>query len=179
MSSKTLHELKYPIGEFIAPKEYPIVVVSKWIQHIQKFPKRIRKVVENLNDEQLDTLYRKDGWSIRQVVHHCADSHMNCLTRFKLALTENKPTIRPYFEDQWAELPDSKMPIAPSLAMIDGIHERLTTLLKSLTEEQRNKLYVHPEHGREISLNEAIATYSWHSNHHLAHITTLIEEKNW
>lgn len=176
---KTLHELKYPIGEFVIPKEYPVVVISKWIQHIQLFPERIRKAVENLTDEQLDTPYRKDGWTIRQVVHHCADSHMNSLTRFKLAITENKPTIRPYFEELWAELPDSKIPIAPSLSMIDGIHERLTVVLKSLTKEQRELVYVHPEHGREISLNEAIATYSWHSNHHLAHITTLIESKNW
>lgn len=176
---KSLHELKYPIGEFVPPKEYPLVVISKWIQHIQLFPERLRLAVNNLTDEQLDTPYRTDGWTIRQVVHHCADSHMNCLTRFKLTLTEEKPTIRPYFEDRWAELPDSKIPITPSLAMIDGIHERLTILLKSLTVEQREMLYVHPEHGREFSLNEAIATYSWHSNHHLAHITTLIESKNW
>ena len=176
---KSLHESKYPIGEFVTPKEYPLVVVSKWIQHIHLFPERLRAATANLSDIQLDTPYRKDGWTIRQVVHHCADSHMNCLTRFKLTLTEEKPTIRPYFEDRWAKLPDSKISIAPSLSMIDGIHERLTVLLKSLTESQRNLLYIHPEHGKEISLNEAIATYSWHSNHHLAHITTLIEDKNW
>lgn len=132
-----------------------------------------------MTDQQLDTPYRPGGWTIRQVIHHCADSHMNCLTRFKLALTEEKPTICPYFEDRWAELPDSHMPIAPSLSMIDGIHARLTVLLKSLTEAQRKRLYIHPEHGREFSLNEAIATYSWHSNHHLAHITTLIKNKKW
>ncbi len=179
MSTKTLHELKFPIGEFVKPKEYPEVVMIKWIQHIQLFPQRIRELTTNLTDEQLDTPYRKDGWTIRQVVHHCADSHMNCLTRFKLALTEDKPTIRPYFEERWAELPDSKTPINSSLLMIDGIHERLTILLKSLTNEQLKLTYVHPEHGREISLNEAVATYSWHSNHHLAHISTLITAKNW
>jgi len=176
---KSLHELKFPIGEFVTPKEYPVVVLTKWIQHIEEFPQRIRAAVKDLSKEQLDTQYRPDGWTIRQVVHHCADSHMNCLTRFKLTLTEKKPTIRPYHEDLWANLPDSKMQLAPSLKMIDGIHERLTFLLKSLTEEQRKLVYIHPEHGKEFSLNEVIAMYSWHSNHHLAHITTLIEEQNW
>ncbi|MFZ9846607.1 MAG: YfiT family bacillithiol transferase, partial [Flavobacteriales bacterium] len=126
------------------------------------------------------TPYREMGWTIRQVVHHCADSHMNSLTRFKLTLTEDKPVVKPYWEDRWAELVDSKsMPISPSVQMLEGIHARWTVLLNSLSEQDLVKSFIHPEHGKEFRVDENIGVYAWHCNHHLAHITELKKRKNW
>lgn len=164
--------LQYPIGKFQKQNIYTDVMLQEYIQEIASFPQRLRDAVQHLTQEQLDTRYRPDGWTIRQVVHHCADSHMNSLMRFKLALTEEEPVIRPYFEDRWAELPDSKiMDIASALQLLEGVHSRWTFLLKNLTPEELKKIFVHPEHGKEISLEESIAMYAWHGNHHLAHIT--------
>ncbi|MBC7390699.1 MAG: putative metal-dependent hydrolase, partial [Opitutaceae bacterium] len=133
-----------------------------------------------LTDSQLDTSYRPEGWTIRQVVNHCADSHMNSLVRFKLALTEDKPIIKPYYEERWAELSDSKsMPVIPAIQMLHGIHSRWTILLKSLSDNDIKKTFIHPEHGKEFSIEENIGVYAWHCNHHLAHITTLKKSKGW
>ena len=176
----TLEELKFPIGKFEQPKEITPELVRNYIIDISTFPERLRKEVENLSDAQLDTPYRPEGWTIRQVVHHCADSHMNSLTRFKLALTEDKPTIKPYFEDRWAELDDSKkMPVEPALKMLEGLHERWTYLLNSLTDDLLERTFVHPEHGKELRLKENIGLYAWHCNHHLAHITSLKSRMGW
>jgi hypothetical protein len=176
----TLEQLKFPIGKFEKPSVITTHLLSQFIFDIEEFPLRLRIETEHLSDEQLDTVYRPDGWTIRQVINHCADSHMNSLIRFKLALTEDKPIIKPYFEDKWAELADSKkMPIEPTLRMIEGLHNRWVVLLKSLTDEQLKRSFIHPEHGREISISENIAIYAWHCNHHLAHITTLKKQKNW
>jgi len=175
-----INHLKFPIGEFKKPDTLTSEILGKYIKDIESFPKRLRAEVENLTDEQLDTPYRPDGWTIRQVVNHCADSHMNSLTRFKLALTEDKPTIKPYFEERWAELADSKtMPIDSALLMLEGLHKRWTVLLKSLTDDDLKRSYFHPQNGREYRLEESIGLYAWHSNHHLAHITTLKQIKNW
>src|ERR1700741_3959138 len=168
-----IHKLRFPIGEFKLPAFISADMHLDYISAIESFPERLRNEVLHLTDEQLDTTYRPNGWTIRQVIHHCADSHMNALIRFKLALTEENPTIKPYGEHLWAELIDTKdMPIKPSLNIIDGVHERLTILLKSLHDEDLNKSYVHPEYNKEFKLIEAIALYAWHCNHHLAHITT-------
>jgi DinB superfamily len=176
----TLEQLKFPIGKYEKTSVLTPQLLAQFISDIETFPSKLKKETESLNNEQLDTVYRSDGWTIRQVVNHCADSHMNSLVRFKLALTEDKPTIKPYFEDRWAELVDSKtMPIEPALKMLEGIHERWTVLLKSLTEVQLKRTFIHPEHEKEISINENIAIYAWHCNHHLAHITTLKKQKNW
>jgi hypothetical protein len=173
-------QLKYPIGKFEMPVELTVDILEQWISDIALFPERLRNEVEHLNEEQLDTLYRPEGWTIRQVVHHCADSHMNSLTRLKLTLTEDSPTIRPYFEARWAELPDSKsMPVEPSLKMIEGIHERWVTILRSLTEEQYKRVFIHPEHGRQFRVDQNVAIYAWHCNHHLAHITKTKKRLNW
>jgi uncharacterized damage-inducible protein DinB len=154
--------------------------LGKYIADIESFPTKLRAEVENLTDEQLDTPYRPDGWTIRQVVNHCADSHMNGLARLKLALTEDKPTIKLYLENRWAELADSKtMTIEPALLMLDGLHKRWATLLKSLTEDDLTRIYIHPEHGREFRLEESIGLYAWHCNHHLAHITELKKRMKW
>lgn len=176
----TVQQLRFPIGEYQKPEFLTKEIIQSYISDIENFPARLRKEVIHLTDEQLDTPYRPEGWTIRQVVNHCSDSHMNSLTRFKLALTEDKPTIKPYYEERWAELADSKtMPIEPALSMLDGIHIRWTVLLKSLTESEMKRGFIHPEHGREFRLDENIGVYAWHCNHHLAHITTLKKSKNW
>ena len=175
-----LEEMKYPIGQFKMPDLVTPEILGKYITDIESFPKRLRAEVENLTDEQLDTPYRPDGWNIRQVVNHCADSHMNGLARLKLALTEDKPTIKPYFENRWAELADSKtIPIEPALLILDGLHKRWAILLKALTEDDLKRIYIHPEHGREFRLEESIGLYAWHCNHHLAHITELKKRMKW
>jgi len=176
----TLEQLKYPIGQFELPATITKDILSQWIAAISSFPTRLKNEVNHLTDEQLDTQYRPEGWTIRQVIHHCADSHMNSLIRFKLALTEDQPTIKPYYEERWAELLDSKnMPIAPSLKMLEGIHERWTILLNHLTEEQNERIFIHPEHGKKFRIDENIGVYAWHGNHHLAHITETKKRNNW
>ena len=175
-----LEDLKYPIGKFEKPAIISRELIEKWIDAIATFPSRLKKEVDNLNDNQLDTPYRPDGWTLRQVVHHCADSHMNSLTRLKLVLTEEQPIIKPYFEERWAELLDTKsMPIEPSLKMIEGIHERWTVLLNNLTDEQYGRIFIHPEHGKTFRVDENIGVYAWHCNHHLAHITETKKRYNW
>ncbi|MBA3665336.1 MAG: putative metal-dependent hydrolase, partial [Bacteroidetes bacterium] len=174
MTAVTLEQLKYPIGKFVAPATYSAEFISECISEIEKFPSLLKKEVSNLSDEQLDTPYRPEGWTIRQVVHHCADSHMNGLTRFKLTLTEDLPTIKPYRENLFAELADTlTMGIPPSLIAIEGIHARWAVLLKSLNDTHFHRKYIHPEYKKEFSLHEATALYSWHCKHHLAHITSL------
>ena len=180
MQEQELEILRFPIGKFIKPKVISKELIQQWIEAIESFPSKLKKEVFDLNNEQLDTVYRENGWTIRQVVHHCADSHMNSLTRFKLTLTEEKPTIKPYWEDRWAELADSKtLPIQPSLQMLEGIHARWTVLLKSLSVQDFSKTFIHPEHGKEFRVDENIGIYAWHCNHHLAHITTLKNRKHW
>ncbi|MCE3226810.1 MAG: hypothetical protein K0S32_1361 [Bacteroidetes bacterium] len=175
-----LEKLKYPIGKFNRPDAYTSELLKLYISEIEKFPAKISYQVKDLSPEQLNTHYRPGGWSIRQVVHHCADSHMNAIIRFKLTLTENKPTIKPYMEGLVAQLPDSEiMEITPSLEIISGVHSRWAVLLKSLTKNDLERIYIHPEYGKEFTLNEATGMYAWHCNHHLAHITTLKEMKNW
>lgn len=180
MTPAELEKLRFPIGKYEDPKEFTSSELHGFISEIASFPDRLKEAVLALNDEQLDTPYRPDGWTIRQVVHHCADSHLNSVTRFRLALTEDRPVIKPYFEERWAELEDAKtMSIAPSLLILNGLHKRWVTLLKSLSEEQLQKTFVHPEHGKELQLKSVIALYAWHGNHHLAQITTLIKKQNW
>ncbi|RZJ66891.1 MAG: putative metal-dependent hydrolase [Flavobacterium sp.] len=174
-----MEKLRYPIGKFEKPTGITSDLIEKAIAEIENFPLKLRLETQDLSDDQLDTPYRPEGWTVRQVVHHCADSHMNAITRFKLALTEDKPTIKPYEEALWAELADSKLPISPALQMLDGIHGRLSVLLKSLSETDLRRTFIHPEHGREIPIEQLIFTYAWHGNHHLAHITSLKKRMRW
>lgn len=175
-----IEKLQFPIGNFDKPTTITKDILDQWISEISTFPIRLINEVVNLTDEQLDMHYRPNGWTIRQVVHHCADSHMNSLIRFKLALTEDQPIIKPYFEDRWAELCDTKtMPIQPSLKILEGIHERWTVLLRNLTEAHLESVFIHPEQGKTIRLDENIGLYAWHCNHHLAHITQTKEQNNW
>ena len=172
-------DLRYPIGEFDRGLEISPRARAERMTTIRELPQKMRDAVADLADVQLDTEYRPGGWSVRQTVHHVADSHSNSLTRFKLALTEDEPpTIRPYYEDRWAELGDSKLPIDVSLGLIDGIHTRWIALMESMTDEDFNKTFIHPETG-EWTLDGALALYAWHSRHHTAHITRLRERKGW
>lgn len=175
-----LEKLKYPIGRFEKPSTITHEILNRWIGDISTFPARLKNEVNNLSDEQLDTEYRPNGWTIRQVIHHCADSHMNSLIRIKLALTEDEPTIKPYFEDRWAQLVDTKrMPIQSSLKMLEGIHERWTFLLQDLNNEQRKRTFIHPEHGKQFRVDENVGVYAWHCNHHLGHIIETKKRYNW
>jgi hypothetical protein len=176
----TLEQLQYPIGKFNQPTVLTKDIINEWIAAIVAFPEQLSHAVQTLTDEQLDTAYRTEGWTIRQVVHHCADSHLNSFTRIKLALTEDQPTIKPYYEERWAELADSKsMPIAPSLQMLEGIHERWGVLLRNLTDEQYGRIFIHPEHGKAFRVDETIGVYAWHCRHHLAHITEAKKRFDW
>ena len=174
-----LEELKYPIGKFEKPGSYAQEQILSYSQTIRLFPEKLMNETRSLNNKQLDTPYRPDGWTIRQVVHHCADSHMNAFCRFKLALTEKKPTIKAYAEALWAKLPDSAMPIGPSLQILEGVHARMVVLWESLSQAELEKIYIHPQYQKEFTLAEAMALYSWHCEHHLAHITSLKKRNNW
>ncbi|MGL1888819.1 MAG: putative metal-dependent hydrolase [Reichenbachiella sp.] len=176
MNNSDLHLLKFPIGEFIKPDSIDASHMEQWIKEIQLFPSCLKNLVEELSAAQLQWKYRPEGWMIKQVVHHCADSHMNSLMRFKLTLTEELPDIKPYWEDRWAELVDSHDDdLTYSLMFIEGLHYRWVKLLQSLTPADLKKEFVHPEHGKHFSLEENIGVYAWHSNHHLAHIRQAIE----
>lgn len=171
-----LHDLSYPIGKF-DPNDFADRAEN--LRTIADLPSAVASAVAGLGDEQLDTAYRPGGWTLRQTVHHIADSHSNSLTRFKLALTEDAPpTIKPYYEHRWAELADSKLPVDVSIKMIDAIHARWTALLESLNDADFEKTFVHPETGA-WTLDGALALYAWHSKHHAAHITRMRDREGW
>lgn len=175
-----LDKLRFPIGKYEKPAIITKELIHNYISEIAGFPEKLRKEVAHLNDEQLDTQYRPGGWTIRQVIHHCADSHINAFTRFKLALTEENPLIKPYYEDRWAELSDSRqLDIHPALLMLEGLHQRWIHLLNSLTEQDLERGFIHPEHGNQVLLKENAGIYAWHGAHHLAHITELKKRRNW
>lgn len=162
-------DLSYPIGKF-QPVEVTNELRQQYIQTISELPKKLREACAGLSEEQFETQYRPDGWTVKQVVHHVADSHSNSLIRFKLALTEDTPPIKPYLEDKWAELADSKhAPAILSLNQIDSIHARWTLILNAMSAEDFDRNLFHPEHG-EVSLNYMLGLYDWHCRHHLAHV---------
>ena len=164
-----MEHLQYPIGRFKAPKNCNRL--SEWLKDIAEFLSLISQTTEKLSSQVLSKTYRPQGWNIAQVVHHCADSHMNSFMRTKLALTEEHPAIRPYFEDRWAELIDGKeFEMLDSLLLIRALHSKWIKLLQSLSDQDLEKTFLHPEHGAVFTLGENIAFYSWHCKHHLAHI---------
>ncbi len=172
-------DLRYPVGEFEMPEVVSPVDVATWIDEIAALPAALREVVAPLSDAQLEVPYRPDGWCTRQVVHHLVDSHMNSLIRFKLALTEDRPTIKTYREDRWAELPDFvEIPVASSLLFLEALHQRWVCLLRTLGEAELMKEFVHPEIG-VVRVDQIIGLYAWHGRHHLAHVTRLIEREGW
>ena len=172
-------DLRYPIGRFEHQGPVTEAEVERWIQEIERLPENLRGAVAGLDDEQLETTYRPGGWTLRQVVHHVLDSHLNSYVRFKWTLTEEEPEIKTYFEERWAELPDYRqVSLDATLAHLDLLHARWSTLLRSLTSEQMARRFVHPEWG-SVDLAWNIGNYAWHGRHHLAHITTTVEREGW
>jgi len=171
-------DLRYPIGEFDRNYEISPDARRHRIQILRELPSNLATAVAGLNDEQLDTEYRPGGWTIRQTAHHVPDSHANALIRFKWALTEDTPAIKAYYEDLWARLGDSKLPVDVSLRLVQAVHERWVTLLESMSEDDYQRKFIHPETG-EWTLDGVLALYAWHSRHHTAHITRLRERNGW
>lgn len=172
-------DLRYPIGEF--KYEGPLTDDQRaaFIGELEETPARMRVAVAGLNDEQLDTPYRPGGWTVRQVVHHVPESHLNSYVRFKLAITEDEPTIKPYFEDRWAELDDARQaPIALSLDLLEALHGRWVWFLRSLKQADFQRTFRHPDLGI-VSVDKNIALYAWHGQHHVAHITSLRARMGW
>lgn len=175
-----LEKLKYPIGKPQIPETIIKTHISDWIAVLEAFPERLKALVENLTDEQLNTCYRPDGWTIRQVIHHVSDSHHNSYTRFKWTLTEKQPVIKAYYEDRWAALFDStSAPIELSLNTIKALHAKWVYFLKGLSEADLEHVFIHPEGNEKVSLKENIGIYAWHCNHHYEHINQLLIRKGW
>lgn len=162
-------DLRYPIGQFQFPEVVIAQQVQEWVEDIRLFPKQLAEALSGASEQALTKTYRENAWTVTQLVHHIADSHMNSYIRFKLALTEDIPTIKPYNEVEWAQLPDSEMPVSTSYKMIESLHERWVYLLKTLTAEQLQRAFNHPDSGL-MTLEKAVALYAWHGKHHLAHI---------
>ncbi len=172
-------DLRFPIGKFRFDGPLTKDQSQKALDDIANTPANLRAAVKGLTDAQLDTPYRPGGWTVRQVVHHVPDSHLNSYVRFKLALTEDEPTIKPYAEDRWAELADTKAtPIEVSLTMLDSLHDRWVRLLRSLTPGDWKRTFRHPELG-PMTLEKTLALYAWHGRHHVAHVTELRKRMTW
>ncbi|NVJ87514.1 MAG: putative metal-dependent hydrolase [Algoriphagus sp.] len=168
--------LKYPIGRFSIPEQPDL---QEALDQIKRLPDNLQKAVPNLTDSQLDTPYRPGGWTVRQVVHHLADSHMNAFIRFKLALTEENPIIKPYDEVAWAMLPDSQLEIASSLSLLASLHYKWSVVMENMDEQDFSKTYFHPGSGQTQKLSEVTHMYAWHGQHHLAHIQHLALREKW
>jgi len=172
-------DLRYPIGNYI-PQVFSHKQKEAWLLDIKFLPEELEIAVQNLDAYQLQTPYREGGWTVQQLVHHVADSHMNAYIRFKLALTEHNPTIKPYEEKEWAKLNDvNTVPINVSLTLLHALHQRWYATIKDLTEEQWELTVFHPEHKKEISLWHFLGMYAWHGRHHVKHITALRERNGW
>ena len=170
-----LEALKFPVGKHIKPETVSKTDFANWINDIKSFPALLNELLNNYKDS-LEAKYRPDGWNIAQVVHHCADSHMNAYVRFKLSLTEENPTIKPYMEDRWAELTDSKsLDITPSIKIIEGLHYRWAQTLENMSANDWERTYYHPDYKKQFIMKDVLALYAWHSRHHLAHIENAIK----
>jgi DinB superfamily len=172
-------DLRFPVGRYQPVPEISAEMREAWICELEALPRNLRNAVAGLSETQLDTPYRPGGWTVRQVVHHLPDSHMNSYCRFRLALTESSPSIKTYEEALWAELPDARTsPIEPSLVLLEGLHLRLTAMLRSMVETDFSRTFSHPELG-EIRLDWTLGLYAWHSRHHVAHITNVRSREGW
>ncbi|MFJ8460471.1 YfiT family bacillithiol transferase [Lysinibacillus xylanilyticus] len=168
-------DVRYPIGQFQFPEVVTELQVKEWMEDIRLLPKQLGEALKGASEQALTKSYRENGWTVTQLVHHIADSHMNSFIRFKLALTEDAPTIKPYNEEEWAKQPDSEMPVSTSYKIIEGLHERWVYLLKILSEEQLQRAFNHPDSGL-MTLEKAVALYAWHGKHHLAHIQIALKK---
>lgn len=172
-------DLRYPIGKAETPRDLDPGQRRELISRIERTPDRLREAVAGLNAEQLDTPYRPGGWTVRQLVHHVPDSHLNAYTRVKLALTEDEPAIKTYDEGRWAELPDSRsVPVEVSLALLENLHRRWVALLRALPPAGFQKTLRHPELG-QMTLDQVLGLYAWHGDHHVAHVTSLRQRMGW
>lgn len=173
-------DLRYPIGPFTFDGKTGAAERSARIQVLDDLPDRLAEAVQDLAGYQLDTPYRPGGWTVRQLCHHLADSHMNAYIRFKLALTEDTPAVKPYDQERWAELPEAKSaPIKLSVQLLDALHARWVAMLRAVTDDQWGRAYFHPEAGRNVPLDEVLAHYAWHCRHHVAQITALRAREGW
>lgn len=171
--------LRFPVGRYKPQPQATPQDRAEWLNELESLPAKLRQAVEGLSNEQLDTSYRPGGWTVRQVVHHLPDSHMNSYMRFRFALTEDTPLIKPYDEATWAELTDAKSaPIGLSLGLLENLHARWTILLRSLSDAQFARSFRHPAMG-DVRLDTALGLYAWHGRHHLAHITNLRQRNGW
>lgn len=170
---------RYPIGKY-EPAPFSAKQKEEWLLDIKFLPEELEKAILNLDARQLQTPYRDGGWTVNQVVHHVADSHLNAYTRFKLGLTENNPVIKPYEEKEWAMLADVDLvPVNVSITLLHALHQRWHAAIRDLRDEQWQRAVIHPEHGKELSLWYLLGMYAWHGKHHTAHITALRENKGW
>ncbi|MFN5476417.1 MAG: YfiT family bacillithiol transferase [Chitinophagaceae bacterium] len=169
---------RFPIGKY-EPKPFSAEQKEKWLTDILFLPRQLEMAILNLDEQQLETPYREEGWKVRQVIHHVADSHMNAFIRCKLALTETNPTIKPYEEALWAEQSDYKLAVNISLTLLHALHNRWYDLLKHVQEEEWNRTVVHPQHNKQMTLWFLLGMYAWHGHHHTAHITSLRERMGW
>lgn len=180
MDAATLEELKYPIGKFDYNEPFAKEKISGWIDAIEALPNWLDICIENLDAAQLDTPYRPEGWTVNQVLHHIADSHMNGYARHKLALTEDNPTIKPYNEKLWAELPDVEhTPVNVSITLVHALHRRWGQLLRNLSAEELQRTYYHPDDDRQVPIWQSIGVYAWHGRHHMEHVRRLRERMVW
>lgn len=175
-----LTKLQYPIGKYTMPDLISDQKLNEWITILEVMPAQLRDLVSEMSDTQLDTRYRPEGWTIRQLVHHLADSHHHSYTRFKWALTEDSPVIKPYLEKKWTDLPDLKgMPVEWSLRHLEVVHYKLVRLLKALSPQQWERRFIHPDGDRAINLRQNVGQYAWHSLHHYMHIKNTVIRENW
>jgi uncharacterized damage-inducible protein DinB len=174
-----MEDLRYPIGKY-EPQPFSQQQLHNWLIDIQFLPQHLENAILNLDEQQLHTPYRPEGWTVRQVVHHVADSHSNAYIRFKLGLTEDNPTIKPYDENAWAKMKDTMVvPINVSLTLLHALHTRWMEVLKAIQPEEWNRTVVHPQHGKQMTLWYLLGSYAWHGRHHTAHITSLRERMGW
>ncbi|TSA87914.1 putative metal-dependent hydrolase [Deinococcus detaillensis] len=174
-----LTDPRYPVGPMPVPGEVSLQARAEAVEAIRALPAELRSAAANLSDAQLDTPYREGGWTLRQVVHHVADSHLNAYARLKWALTEERPTIKPYQESQWAGFADSALPVEVSLVLLDSLHQRWVAVLESLDEAQWAREFVHPVSGEVLSVAQAALRYQWHGQHHTAHLLRLRQAQGW
>lgn len=180
MEKDTLEQLRYPIGTYDIPDTITEKHREEWIGILEHLPQRLEDMVTPLSKEQLETPYRPSGWTVRQLVHHISDSHHHSYIRFKWALTEDNPMIKPYFEKEWSKLFDAQSaPIQMSLDHLKAVHAKLVYLLKGLDEKQLERKFTHPDGNEETTLDENIGRYAWHGSHHFAHIENLIKREGW
>lgn len=171
---------RYPIGKYERKNTLTPAERKACIDQIAAVPQKMRDAIRGLTPQQLDTPYRDGGWTVRQVVHHVPDSHLNAYVRLKLALTEDNPVIKPYDEDAWSKLPDAQQtPVETSLQMLEALHTRWVALMRSMNDEDFRRTFRHPEHPGDFSLDGLVGLYAWHGRHHVAHITSLRERMGW